>query len=423
MSDTCTLDLSECTAFRQAVEARPPRIVHGTVILLTGLLGAGLLWAGLTRVDLVVRTTGRIRPMATPTRVFNPARGDGPAATASCRVSELNFREGASVRRGAVLFRLDTERLDNEIARRKRTIQAGREELAQLERLQRVTQVQFEAAHAKAESELAAATEEVRLARQRQARDIGLAEVELESARDVEGRLRRLAIQRAAAAEEMVRAVQKVREAQQKLTGARVPVDESKVAVAQRALKLAEKDHAVKVEELALKRGAKLAEVEGAQIELRNLELERKQAVVCAPMDGVVITGDIKVGDLLEPGKAVVEMAQQTGFLFEAAVPSEEVAHLCIGLPARIKLDAYDYQKYGTLEGTVCFLSPDSAVPQGQKAAHYVVRIEVHGDEVGRSELRGPVKLGMAGQVEIVTDQESLLLLLVQKLRQSFSLG
>jgi hypothetical protein len=62
-------------------------------------------------------------------------------------------------------------------------------------------------------------------------------------------------------------------------------------------------------------------------------------------------------------------------------------------------------------------------VPDGQRAARYLVRIEVDGDQVGRGDLRGEVKLGMTGQAEVVTGQESLLLLLVRKIRQSISLG
>ena len=76
-------------------------------------------------------------------------------------------------------------------------------------------------------------------------------------------------------------------------------------------------------------------------MELANLELERKQAELRAPMDGVVTSGDIKVGDMLAAGKAVVEIAEEKGFLFEAEVPSTEVAHLRAGMAARIKLDAY----------------------------------------------------------------------------------
>ena len=38
-------------------------------------------------------------------------------------------------------------------------------------------------------------------------------------------------------------------------------------------------------------------------------------------------------------------------------------------MPARIKLDAYNYQQYGTVDGTVCFLSPDSGVSEGGKSS------------------------------------------------------
>ena len=180
----------------------------------------------------------------------------------------------------------------------------------------------------------------------------------------------------------------------------------------------------MKREELERKRTAKQGEVEAARIELANLELERKQAVIRAPIDGIVVTaGDVKVGDVLEPGKPVLEIAQQAGFLFEAAVPSEEVGHLRIGMPARIKLDAYDYQRYGTLDGTVCFLSPDSGVDPERRTATYTVRIALERDEVGRGKFRGRVKLGMAGHAEIVTGRESLLSLLVKRIRQTISLG
>jgi multidrug efflux pump subunit AcrA (membrane-fusion protein) len=441
------LDLADCTEFRQTLLARPPRIVHGTAVLLALLLAAALAWAALTRADLVVRAPGRVRPVTAPVKVFNGGRGEVLSASTGGRVVEVNCREGDEVRRGDVLVRLDTGRLDNDIARRKQTIQAGEEELARTGRLLELQTQQYAATRAKAEAELAQAEEEVRQAKRRQAADVGQAEAEAATARDEVDRLRRLASNRSAAAADLVKAEGKFREAKEKLEKARVPVDVGRVAVYRQALALAEKDHAVKQEELAVKRVAKQGEVAAARVELAGLELERQQAVLRAPVDGVVVRGDIKVGDLLEPGKAVVEIAQQRGFRFEVLVPSEEMAHLRVGMSARIKLDAYDYQKYGALSGTVCFVAPDSEVPEAQarsagegtqgfslhrsasegtvsqRAAHYLVRIEVDGDQVGRGELRGQVKLGMAGQTEIVTDQESILLLLVRKIRQTISLG
>jgi multidrug resistance efflux pump len=414
--------LSECSEFGLALRARPPRVVHGTALLLAVLLGAALLWAGLTEADLVVRAAGRVRPVTAPTKVVSGGRGESLSASLGCRVVEVNFHAGAVVREGDVLLRLDAGRLDNEIVRRRRALEAVEEELAQLARLGELAARQAEAARAKAEAELAQAEEEVRRARERQAADVRLAAAELSVARDEEERLRRVGRQAVAEAD-LVKAVALRAQAEEKLARARLPIEEGRVAVLRQALTLAEQDDAVRRQDLSLKVSARRAEAETARLELAGLELERQQAVVRAPRDGVVTAGDVKVGDLLEPGRTIAEIAGQEGFLFEAAVPSEEVGRLRVGMTARVKLDAFDWQKYGPLTGTVCFISPDSATPEGKGPATYVVRIALAGDEVGRGELRERVKLGMDGQAEIVTARESLLTLLLKKVRQSISLG
>jgi multidrug efflux pump subunit AcrA (membrane-fusion protein) len=186
---------------------------------------------------------------------------------------------------------------------------------------------------------------------------------------------------------------------------------------------LVAEDFALKRQELKLKRAGKQGEIEAARIELSNRELERELAEIRAPIDGVVIKGDVKPGDILEPGKPVLELARQDGFLFEGSVPSEEVGHLQVGMAARIKLDAYNYQQYGTVGGTVQFLSPDSGREGEERTVRYTVRIALSSDEVGRGEYRGRVKLGMTGQADILTGHRSLLALLVKRIRQAISLG
>jgi hypothetical protein len=82
----------------------------------------------------------------------------------------------------------------------------------------------------------------------------------------------------------------------------------------------------------------------------------------------------------------------------------------------------------------VTYVSPDSKVADDAKAASdgqaarpspaaFVVRIELLASEVGRGELRGKVKLGLGGTAEIVTGRESVLSILVKRLRQTISLG
>ena len=57
-------------------------------------------------------------------------------------------------------------------------------------------------------------------------------------------------------------------------------------------------------------------------------------------------------------------------------------------MPVRIKLEAFDFQKYGMVQGKVCFISPDAKVVEGQRVAKYVVKIELDGREVDAARRR-----------------------------------
>jgi multidrug resistance efflux pump len=341
-------------------------------------------------------------------------------------VVEVTHRVGDVVSRGEVLVRFDTGRLDNEIGKKKRAIRAGEKELAQLEESYRLLGEQHATARKKAEADLAQGVEEVRQQKQRRACDVGEAGAEYRQALYEADQQRRLWSVRATQKLELVKAETRARQTREKLTRALMPVDESRLAVLRQALTLTDQDYAVRKEELRIKQVVRGKELTAEQSDLTNLELERREAVLLAPVAGVVTVGDVKVGDVVERGKVVMEIAEQGGLRFEAEVPNEDVGDLRPGMPARVKLDAFDYQKYGALEGIVQFVAPDSGTRDGAagqpQRPSYVVRIELRGDEVGRGDWRGWARLGMTGQAEIVLARESVLSVFVRKLRRSISL-
>ena len=108
----------------------------------------------------------------------------------------------------------------------------------------------------------------------------------------------------------------------------------------------------------------------------------------------------------------------------EVSVPAEDVGHLRVNMPARIKLDAYDYQKYGTASGSVLFISPDSesSVGSAVNRAFYTAKLQLNQKELRRGPLHGQIKLGLTGQAEIITDRESVLSIMLRGVRRSVSL-
>src|SRR5438552_17156431 len=132
MTDLQTVHLLDCSEFNQALQSRPPRIVHGAAVLLVLTFGTAVAWAELTRANLVVRAVGRVRPVTPPQKVFLAGRGEVLSASGGGRVVAVHYVEGQVVRAGDVLIRLDTERLDNDIEQRKRAVATGEAELSRL---------------------------------------------------------------------------------------------------------------------------------------------------------------------------------------------------------------------------------------------------------------------------------------------------
>jgi hemolysin D len=420
-------DLSDCTESRQLLLARPPRLVRGTLMLLVALVSAAALWAAFTEADLVVRARGRVRPMTSST----PLPGDAPEESEVSplrggRVVEVHVREGDQVYRGNVLVRLNTEQLDNDIAKQMQIVQTSELELHKLDQRELLLKQRFETAKAKAEAELAQAKREIDHARQRRDADVRLARVTLQTAEVEFERARKLAQKQAVTDAELVEAETRHAEAQLKLEQARLPVDEGRLPVLQQALELVEREFAVECTDLDARRALKRSELAAARLELANLKWQCEQSELRAPSDGTVTSLNVTVGDVVEPGQPLVAVAEQCGFRIDVALTSQDVGLLREGMPVRVKLDAFDFQKYGCLTGRVVFIAPDSEIDTAgdpRRVPLYTVKIALDDDHVGRGNGRGQVKLGMTGTAEIVTDREGILSLLVRSIRQSVSLG
>lgn len=422
MSRQMIFDLADCTQFRQTLQSRPPAIVHGSVVLLVLLLTSAITWAGLSTANLVIRAPGRVRPIAAPARVFASLGSE-----LNGRVAVVYFSEGDVVQAGQILVELETEQLENKIAKLEGSIATVHQELAEQQRLEQLVSSQYASSTAKAQAELTHVMQQIDRGQQERAALVIKAEAELEAAQDQLARYERLVSTRAISQEEFVESRTRLRQAEQNLKQSMLPVNDGQVKVTELSLESIEHDHALRLAEIDASRIDKQSQINALNKELANLELAREQSVLRSPVDGVIISEQIKPGDVLQPGKPVVEVAQQEGFLFEAAVPSDDVGELKVGTPVVIKFDAYDYQNYGTLAGTVGFIAPDSKVlEQGENKPPlpaYQVRISLTQDSVGLGHYQGRVKLGLGGTAEIVTGQETILAILFKKIRRTISLG
>lgn len=182
-----------------------------------------------------------------------------------------------------------------------------------------------------------------------------------------------------------------------------------------------------------------------ANSELIKLELELSQTsenligradvwertTITAPVRGTVKNIRVNtIGGVIQPGEHIMEIVPlEEQLLVEGKIRPSDVAFLHPGLPATVKITAYDYAIYGGLTGTVEHISPDT-LKDDQKAAqgrpddtYYRVLILTDSSmlKAGGKEL--PIIPGMIATVEIRTGEKTILNYLMKpvlKAREAF---
>lgn len=144
------------------------------------------------------------------------------------------------------------------------------------------------------------------------------------------------------------------------------------------------------------------------------------RTVIKAPMDGVVKNVQITtVGGVVQPGMPILEIVPtQDQMLVEAYVKPAEVAFLKTGQQALVKLTAYDFNRFGGLEGVVEHISPDTmrdekqrrpGVPVELEEGYYRLLVRIVDTHLERNGLLVQPLPGMTASVEIKTGQKTVL--------------
>ena len=155
------------------------------------------------------------------------------------------------------------------------------------------------------------------------------------------------------------------------------------------------------------------------------------RTTVTAPVRGTVKNVRVNtIGGVIQPGENILEIVPlEEQLLVEGKIRPGDVAFLHPGLPATVKITAYDYAIYGGLKGVVQYISPDT-LKDDQKAAagraddtYYRVLVLTDSSTL---ETRGkslPIIPGMLASMEIRTGEKTILDYLLKpvfKAREAF---
>ncbi|WP_394149705.1 HlyD family type I secretion periplasmic adaptor subunit [Vibrio maritimus] len=140
-----------------------------------------------------------------------------------------------------------------------------------------------------------------------------------------------------------------------------------------------------------------------------GLEDRVNRTVVVSPVTGTVKTLNVNtVGGVIQPGMDIVEIVPtEDTLLVEAKIAPQDIAFLRPDLHAIVKFSAYDFTKYGGLDGTLEHISADTTQDE-EGNSFYIVRVRTDKTNFGHDETL-PIIPGMTASVDIITGKRTVL--------------
>lgn len=170
-------------------------------------------------------------------------------------------------------------------------------------------------------------------------------------------------------------------------------------------------------EKIAGFRSAAQAELNEANVRLqvlRELATAVKDRVarseVRSPVHGIVKVLKVNtVGGVVQPGMDLAEVVPlDDTLLVEAKIKPQDIAFLSAGQKVSVKITAYDFGFYGSLQGTLEQISADAIVDEDGQS-FFRIRVRTQDSSFSKAGEQLPIIPGMVAQVDIVTGQRSVL--------------
>ncbi|HTJ56865.1 MAG TPA: HlyD family type I secretion periplasmic adaptor subunit [Devosiaceae bacterium] len=151
--------------------------------------------------------------------------------------------------------------------------------------------------------------------------------------------------------------------------------------------------------------------------ELKKAQLRKSMAVLVAPADGAVLdVARRSIGSVVQAAEPLFTLVPLNVPLeAEVSVAARDIGHLAVGDPARIKFDAFPFQKHGTVDGKVLSISQDSFAPQSTtqnaapEVAFYKVRVGLGSTQLRDLPPNFRLLPGLTVEAEINAGQRSII--------------
>ncbi|MCH9670777.1 MAG: HlyD family type I secretion periplasmic adaptor subunit [Gammaproteobacteria bacterium] len=402
-------------------EGAGPNLVRLSILLSVTIVGVFVAWAAFAKLDETSITQGEVITTATLQTVQHLEGGI---------VESLLVHEGEMVSKDQPIARLDGASLGSELARleaRRGALLLRHERLTaqtagtkpEFERLENASPAIlaneskiFESELALYGRERAVLTEQLHQRHVERKSLMGQSENTARQLRLLDEQLRmwrKLATQGYGARLEVLGAEREQTAISGELGRLRAEVTASDASVKEYQSRLAELDNRFRNEALN-----KLGEVENELSELNEtiagLRKKADRLVVRSPISGVIQQLPSQTRHaVIPPGGVLAEILPvENELLVESRVSTTDIGFIRVGQPAQVKVQTYNFARFGSIEGEVKSISPTTFLDD-QGNPYYKARIKLGNPFVGDNPTRNRVLPGMTVQADITTGSKTLL--------------
>ncbi|MBU3005038.1 HlyD family type I secretion periplasmic adaptor subunit [Paraglaciecola arctica] len=152
----------------------------------------------------------------------------------------------------------------------------------------------------------------------------------------------------------------------------------------------------------------KLSRINESQVSAQD---KVTKALILSPVVGTVKTIHVNtLGGVVKPGQTIAEIVPtEDQLMVEAKIKPRDIGFIYPGLPAVVKITAYDFARYGGLTGTVEHISADTTQDE-EGNSFYVIRVRTDASSIkNKNQEEMPIIPGMMTNVDVITGKRTIL--------------
>lgn len=415
-------DIDFMSELEAASRLKPHAASNFLLLSIGGLVLFFILWASLSRIDEITRGSGQVMP-SHEVQVVQSLEGG--------ILAELLVHEGQRVEKGQILMRIS----DVQFASEERGVEAKsaalRAKKARLEAESQGKEFMLPEDVRKQAPDVAANEEALYHSRQQELSNaLSIMKSNMDKAQaeiaETQAQIKHLTESRSLLSQELditsrmvaQQAVPKLEELRLRRelndAGGQLSADQEKLTGLQAELSSSQKQFDDQENKFRTQALGELAEVETSLAQLNeNLKsigdrVDRTE--LRAPVAGVVNNIALKtIGGVVEPAHKLVEIVPVDDELkVVARVSPNDIAFLKPGQNVRVKIGAYDSQRYGSLQGHLTRIGATSVTDRDGKV-FFEIEAQTDKSYLGTADMPLPITPGMVADVDIITGRRSIM--------------